>query len=135
MLQQAHLHGRIAAAAAVAVAPAASAPAASAAVALAPVALAPAAAVALAPAAAVALAASIAGPDLLRDLCRDCDNLQLVYKLHHQWGYDGHVLANRLRVQVPPVRGSRVPAGGALPFTITASCFHGPHSHKLHERR
>jgi len=27
-----------------------------------------------------------AGPDLLRDLCRDCNNELLVFKLHLQWG-------------------------------------------------
>ena len=45
---------------------------------------------------------------VLRGLPRDCDNELLVFKLQPQWGYDGHVLANRLRVQVPRVRGSRV---------------------------
>ena len=44
-----------------------------------------------------------------------------VFKLQHQWGYDGDVLAYRVQVHVPRVRGSRVPAGGALPFTITAA--------------
>jgi len=81
---------------------------------------------------AVALAASVAGLDLLQAGIGDSDNELLVSKL--QWGRD--VLAYRVRVQVPRVHCSRVhTGGGALPFTITASCFHGPHSHKLHDRR
>ena len=80
------------------------------------VALAPAAAVALAPAAAVALATPVAGPDLLRGLCGDCDIKLLVSKL--QWGRD--VLAVRVQVHVPRVHCSRE-AGGALPFTTPAA--------------
>ena len=78
------------------------------------------AAAALAPAAAVALATPVAGPDLLRDLCRDCDNMLRVFKLQHQWGYDGDVLAYRVQVHVPRVHCSRE-AGGALPFTTPAA--------------
>ena len=94
------------------------APAASAALAVPP---APAVAVAAPAAPALALAPIPAGPDLLRDLCRDCYNELLVFKLQLQWGYDDHVLAYRVQVHVPRVRGSRIPAGGALPFTITAA--------------
>jgi len=99
------------------------APAAALTVALAPVVAAAVAptAVAVAAPAAPAFAPIPAGPDLLRDLCRDCDIELLVFKLHLEWGYDGDVLAYRVRVQVPRVRGSRVPAGSALPFTITAA--------------
>jgi hypothetical protein len=44
------------------------------------------AAVAIAAPAALAFVPIPAGPDLLRDLCRDCDNELLVFKLHLQWG-------------------------------------------------
>ena len=59
-------------------------------------------------------AAAYAAParDLLRALSRDCDIVLQLSKL--QWGRD--VLAYRVRAQVPRVRGSRDPTGGALPF-------------------
>ena len=66
-----------------------------------------------------ALAASAAALDLLRGLSRDCDIKLLVSK--QQWGRD--VLAYRVQVHVPRVRGSR-DAGGALRSTITTACFH-----------
>ena len=60
-------------------------------------------------------AAAYAAParDLLRALSRDCDIVLQLSKL--QWGRD--MLAYRVRAQVPLVRGSRDPTGGALPFT------------------
>ena len=60
-------------------------------------------------------AAAYAAParDLLRALSRDCDIVLQLSKL--QWGRD--MLAYRVRAQVPQVRGSRDPTGGALPFT------------------
>ena len=128
VLRQVQLHDRIAsaaaesacaAAAAVALAPAAALAVAAAAAAA--VAVAPAAAIALAPAAAVALAASIAGLDLLRGVYFwDCDDIKLLVLVSkRQWGYDTDVLAVRVQVRVPRVRGSGQP-GGALPFTSIA---------------
>ena len=103
MLQQAHLHGRILAAATIALATA------------------PAAPIARTPAAAAALAPAPAAPaDLLRGLrSRDCDNMLRVFKLQLQWVYDGDVLAIRVHVLLPRVQG-RVLPGGALPFTTIA---------------
>ena len=88
---------------------------------------------ATAAAAAVAAAAAFAfapAPDLLHDLCRDCDIKLLVFKLHLQWRYDGDVLASRVQVRVPRVRGSRDQAGGALPFTRSPPAA-PDHRHKL----
>ena len=64
-------------------------------------------------------AAANAAParDLLRALSRNCDIKLLVFKLHLQWRYECDVLASRVQVRVPRVRGSRDQAGGALPFT------------------
>ena len=68
---------------------------------------------------AAAAAAAVAAParDLLRALSRNCDIKLLVFKLHLQWRYDGDVLTSRVQVRVPRLRGSRDPAGGALPST------------------
>ena len=75
-------------------------------------------------------AAAVAAPDLLHDLCRDCDIKLLVFKLHLQWRYDGDVLASRVQVRVPRVRGSRDQAGGALPCTRSPPAA-PDHRHKL----
>ena len=103
-------------------------------------AIAAAAAFAIAAAAAFAIAAddrdkltaANAAParDLLRALSRNCDIKLLVFKLHLQWRYDGDVLASRVQVRVPRVRGSRDQAGGALPCTRSAPAA-ADHRHKL----
>ena len=65
------------------------------------------------------LTAANAAParDLLWALSRNCDIKLLVFKLHLQWRYDCDVLASRVQVRVPRVRGCRDRPGGALPFT------------------
>ena len=52
--------------------------------------------------------------------------MHIVFKLHLQWRYDRDVLAYRVQVHVPRVRGCRDPAGGALPFTIAPNDHDNP---------
>ena len=77
-------------------------------------------------------AAAYAAParDLLRALSRDCDIVLQLSKL--QWGRD--MLAYRVRAQVPQVRGSRDPTGGALPFTRPPPAAPGDKPHKSRAR-
>ena len=77
-------------------------------------------------------AAAYAAParDLLRALSRDCDIVLQLSKL--QWGRD--LLAYRVRAQVPRVRGSRDPTGGALPFTRPPPTDPDDKSHKSRAR-
>ena len=78
------------------------------------------------------LTAANAAParDLLRALSRNCDIKLLVFKLHLQWRYDGDVLASRVQVRVPRVRGCRDQAGGALPCTRSPPAA-PDHRHKI----